>query len=1018
MFNIVKSQSDKRCYLYNRLPNLLKFLLISDIDADKSTAAMNVNIGSLFDPKDFPGLAHFLEHMLFMGTKKYPQENDFSEFLNKNSGYSNAYTDLDSTNYYFEVDNDNFLPALDRFSQFFTSPLFNESSVEREVQAVDSENKKNLQSDLWRTMQLIRSEANYDSIFNRFATGDLETLNKPLLRENLIDFHKKYYSSHLMNLVLVSNLPIEELNKMVQDLFKDVPMNTDMNKYLHNNNLDLTHKDSHFTFMDFKKVNPVPAYDKNNCGNLYHINPVKDSDELLIYWYIEENYNLYLKEKPLEYISSILGHEGPNSLTSSLIKDGLITDLSSGSDTVANTYTTFCFRINLTKKGLSDTESVISRVFDAVNNLKNLPASKRYYDEIRIIHKIKFDYKSKEDPTDYASDLANRFTNRHPEYILNGDYIYENFNEDLIKKSLMQFNLTNMNIYLSSRSYTDKCNLTEKWYGTNFSKQPLPENLVNAFKFGSQKKYTHVLDYPPVNKFIAKNFDLKDLANKDSKFPELLEKTDTREVWFKQDNVFYLPKATIYLQIYLRKDILPDADYSVIAKIWNNIIENELKEVIYMAKEASTQINFNFNLEGMLITINGFSSALKSSAEEIIGKFKEVIENLNNKLCLYYQSLHKLEVQSGNASHEQFHDLLAKIISKIEEAEQQNSNFFLGNPYMQVWSNLDIFLRNPNADFEAKLKSVLKLKNHTSEKDLNSFHLFLNSFLRESKFEWLIQGNITREEALEIVSSTEKILASEPLKNQDMHTIKIADIKSQQNFYANFLSKDNNNLNSSLISYFQIGNLEARDQCKLMILEALFREKFFDDLRTKQALGYIVRLGTNDHREVNGLFCLVQSSVKSPEYLQKVISEFFKNINWEEFDEDTYNTFVNSVIVELKKKDLTLYEEANRNFQEIKSKNYRFDKKETYPELLKSIKIEEVKQLFQRIFFDEFKRLDIGLLAHCHQEENSTVEKENNEKAKEKGIQRIKVESASEFKRVVAHYPDFYSTTYKSYAKF
>ena len=125
MFNITKSKSDKRVYLYNRLPNLMKYLIVQDPEADKSTAAVNVNVGSLLDPKDFPGLAHFLEHMLFMGTKKFPGENDFSEFLNKNAGYSNAYTDLDSTNYYFEVNNENFEPALDRFSEFYINPLFN-----------------------------------------------------------------------------------------------------------------------------------------------------------------------------------------------------------------------------------------------------------------------------------------------------------------------------------------------------------------------------------------------------------------------------------------------------------------------------------------------------------------------------------------------------------------------------------------------------------------------------------------------------------------------------------------------------------------------------------------------------------------------------------------------------------------------------------------------------------------------------------------------------------------------------
>ena len=96
--NLIKSRSDKRLYLYKQLPNKLKCLLISDLDADKSAASVNVNVGALLDPLEYQGLAHFLEHMLFMGTEKYPKEDEYSEFLNNNSGNYNAYTDLDVTN--------------------------------------------------------------------------------------------------------------------------------------------------------------------------------------------------------------------------------------------------------------------------------------------------------------------------------------------------------------------------------------------------------------------------------------------------------------------------------------------------------------------------------------------------------------------------------------------------------------------------------------------------------------------------------------------------------------------------------------------------------------------------------------------------------------------------------------------------------------------------------------------------------------------------------------------------------
>lgn len=66
------------------------------------------------DPWDIPGLAHFCEHMLFLGTEKFPSENEYNKYLSEHSGGSNAYTASDHTNYYFDVAPDAFKGALDR----------------------------------------------------------------------------------------------------------------------------------------------------------------------------------------------------------------------------------------------------------------------------------------------------------------------------------------------------------------------------------------------------------------------------------------------------------------------------------------------------------------------------------------------------------------------------------------------------------------------------------------------------------------------------------------------------------------------------------------------------------------------------------------------------------------------------------------------------------------------------------------------------------------------------------------
>ena len=73
-------------------------------------------VGAASDPHEYYGTAHFLEHMLFMGSEKYPSTNDYAEYIKNNGGSSNAYTGMTMTNYHFDVSNDGFEGALDRFA--------------------------------------------------------------------------------------------------------------------------------------------------------------------------------------------------------------------------------------------------------------------------------------------------------------------------------------------------------------------------------------------------------------------------------------------------------------------------------------------------------------------------------------------------------------------------------------------------------------------------------------------------------------------------------------------------------------------------------------------------------------------------------------------------------------------------------------------------------------------------------------------------------------------------------------
>ena len=138
---------------------------------EQAAAALAVGVGSFCDPADVQGLSHYLEHMLFMGSEKYPDENEYDSFLARHGGSSNAFTEMVSslwhpdtalsvtqwmmpprmqfdaysgcwqeyTNYHFDVKPEKLHGALDRFAQFFVEPLCKAEALEREVQAVNNE---------------------------------------------------------------------------------------------------------------------------------------------------------------------------------------------------------------------------------------------------------------------------------------------------------------------------------------------------------------------------------------------------------------------------------------------------------------------------------------------------------------------------------------------------------------------------------------------------------------------------------------------------------------------------------------------------------------------------------------------------------------------------------------------------------------------------------------------------------------------------------------------------------------
>jgi insulysin len=386
---ISKPDLDDRNYLVIKLTNDLQVLLVSDPTTDKAAAALDVNVGHLSDPPKIHGLAHFCEHLLFMGTEKYPSENEYSQFLTSHGGSSNAFTSEDHTNYFFDVQSTDLKPALDRFSQFFKKPLFPESCNDRELLAVDSEHKKNIQSDPWRFYQVIKDLCDPEHPFSGFGTGNLKTLKQVPeqlglnIRDVLVDFHSKYYSSNVMKLVIVGKESLEVLQGYATEMFSGIP----------NKNIEAPRFG----------INPMK---KESLSSIVRIKSVKDMKYLSLTFPCIDELGHY-KTHPFHYLGHLIGHEGPGSILSLVKQRGLANTLSAGlSRQGARGFDMFRIGMELTEKGLEEYQSVIEIVFQYIELMKRTGCLEWVFQECANVSQMQFRFIEKSSPSSFCSNIA------------------------------------------------------------------------------------------------------------------------------------------------------------------------------------------------------------------------------------------------------------------------------------------------------------------------------------------------------------------------------------------------------------------------------------------------------------------------------------------------------------------------------------------------------------------------------------------------------------------------------------
>lgn len=556
------------------LKNGLAVLLEYDPDVHRSAVALAVGTGILYDSPDKMGLAHYLEHMLFLGTKRFPEVDSFKKFLHENSGASNAYTADAITNYFLQVSHEGFEEALDRFSDFFAAPLFDKKYAERELNAVSSEHDKNKLNDAWRThfVEDLISEPGHPT--RNFGTGNKETLAK-VDQKALQAFHKKYYSAKNMRLAVLSNKPLKEQAQLIRKYFEAIPSYP----------VQLPAIDPQFR---------KPLKDKYR---LLKIKTIKDIRQINLSFPTIRLAD-HLDSKPAGIIAYLIGHEGEGSLLSQLKTEGLALGLSAGAAFGHPDINVFQISIVLTADGVAHYERVLQLVFSYIQSLKEHGIDEYTFKENQTMAQIDFDWKDPDEGMGHVSGKAALMFNFDIKDVETLPYLFKKY-DPLAYKAVLD-TLTPENVLVSLQNHAVNTDQKAPYYGTEYS---INEIGGKSFEYLKHPIKVEELKYPQKNDFIPYNLALE------KEIPHLIKNDDLAKIWFKFDNRFKQPKVFMKLRIEtpLNYDTL---EHATLNMLYNAAVHEALNEQVYPIQMAGLSYDLASVKEGMVLSVGGYSERI------------------------------------------------------------------------------------------------------------------------------------------------------------------------------------------------------------------------------------------------------------------------------------------------------------------------------------------------------------------------------------------------------------------------
>jgi insulysin len=812
--NIAKSPNDRRDYRALVLENGLKVLLVSDPETDKAAAAMDVDAGSNSDPADFAGLAHFLEHMLFLGTEKYPASGEYHEYISSHGGSHNAYTAYENTNYYFDIEQQSLAPALDRFAQFFIAPLFNEEYVNRERNAVHSEYQSNLQNDGRRSYSIFKKVINPDHPLAQFSVGSLGTLqDKPgmPLRQALLDHYARYYSANLMSLSIYGRESLDDLEGLARTYFSGID----------NRNVSAPRTDE-------------PLFLAGQLPAMLEIEPVRDVRSLS-YTFPIPVVRQYWREKPLNYLGNILGHEGEGSLLSLLRSRGWANGLSAGGGMSYADNASFSVSIALTEEGVNRIDDITRLVFEFIRLAREEGIHKWLFDEQRTMAEIAFAFQEPGSPVGTVGGMSRRLQEYPPAEIITAAFAFEHYDPALYLDILSYLHPDNVLLTFTSQSVDG--DTVDPLFGGEYRYAPLSPGRVAAWQPDS---IDPALTITEPNPFLPDDLSIKDVPGVSSsdgpeEKPELIIDGDGIRYWFKHDNRFQVPRANFYA--YALTPLFSESlEYNLLSSLAINLVNDKLNEFSYPANLAGVFYGVSSRARGFTLRTGGY----------------------NDKQPILLEELLKTLV-AADFEEERFNIIRTEMIRGWENADRQM-------PYVRLYQEMQALLVNPWWSEQQRIEAIRYMT-------LADVKAFIPRMLQDLNLQVFYHGNVTEADAMTMLDILTRYLDITSDQVDPPYGTVVKMEVGQHVIQEIEVDHDD----SAIVIYEQGPDDSLGTRAIIALLGNILRTPFFDSLRTEQQLGYVVSAGTMPILKTSGLTMTIESPGADPVLLETRINAFLRD---------------------------------------------------------------------------------------------------------------------------------------------